>query len=226
MKKLTKILYIVFFLLSNLVFANSPNTTDKEVDKILTELSTEIKASKIYYSNLKEVLHKEIIQIKKRLVIETDVEVKVNLLIEKDILSDKLKTLEATEMSNISKIRYLKGLSIIKILYEKVLSLDHHFSSIATFNEISKISNPNNYQEFTRVKDLIKNKTEKKKGLNLTSLLGQNIYTSSIDMLVGLFNSNASPQEKEVELKKIECIMDFTLRINPVLNKQKIREKI
>lgn len=222
MKGITKFLYILLFLFSNLLFANSPelskNDTDKEIEKILIELSTEIKATKIYYENLKEVVYNQIHIIKGRLRTETDLESKINLLIKKDELNEKLDLLVASEMSTISKIRYLKGLSIIKILYEKVLSLDHHFSSIATFNEISKISNPNNYQEFSQVKDLIKNKTDKKHGLNLTSLLGQNIYTSSIDMLVGLFNSSASPKEKEGELKKIECIMDFTLRMNNDLN--------
>lgn len=68
------------------------------------------------------------------------------------------------------------------------------------------------------MKDLIKNKSNKKHNFNLTSVLGQNIYTSSIDMFIKLFNSDASPKEKESELKKIECIMDFTLRMNNDLN--------
>lgn len=118
-------------------------------------------------------------------------------------------------MSNINKIRYLKGLSIIRILYEKVLALDHHLSSIATFNEIL---NSSNYKEFTQVKDLLKSKKDKKKGFQLTSLLGQNMYTSTIDLFINLFNSSATPKEKEAELEKIECIMDFTLRMNNDLN--------
>lgn len=219
MNKLTK-LFILIFLFSFQVSYSDTNidNNDKEIEQIVAELTAEINTTRAYYGSLKQVVFNELNQINNNLVTETNLEKKVNLLIEKDLLSEKLKILEASEMSNINKIRYLKGLSIIKILYEKVLSLDHHFSSIATFNEISKISNPNNYPEFSKVKDLINKKTDKKKGLKLTSLLGQNIYTSSIDMLVGLFNSNASPEVKEAELQKIECIMDFTLRMNNDLN--------
>lgn len=37
-------------------------------------------------------------------------------------------------------MKYLKGLQIIRIMYEKVLSLDHHFASVRTLSEISKLS--------------------------------------------------------------------------------------
>jgi hypothetical protein len=52
----------------------------------------------------------------------------------------------------------------------------------------------------------------------MTSILGNNVYASVVDTFVGLFNSNASGKEKEVELKKVECILDFTLRMNNDLN--------
>ncbi len=199
---------------SNTIFKNN----DKEIEQILTELSVEINTTTKYYGNIKQEIYTKLNELNKNLIKETALETKLNLLIKKDQLKEKLEFLKLNEKTNINKIRYLKGLSIIKILYEKVLSLDHHFSSIATFNEINKISNPNNYQEFAQVKDLLNSKKDKKKGFNLTSLLGQNIYTSSIDMFINLFNSNASPQEKDAELKKIECIMDFTLRMNNDLN--------
>ncbi len=219
MKQLTKLFIFIFlfgfqYSFSNTIFDNN----NKEIEQILTELSAEINTATKHYGNLKQEIYIKLNQVNENLIKEIILENKLNLLIKKDQLKDKLKFLKLSEISNINKIRYLKGLSIIRILYEKVLALDHHFSSIATFNEINKISNPNNYQEFTQVKDLLKSKKDKKKGFQLTSLLGQNIYTSSIDMFMNLFNSNASPKEKEAELEKIECILDFTLRMNNDLN--------
>ncbi len=219
MKKLTKLFIFIFLLgfqysFSNTIFDNK----DKEIEQILIELSTEIRSTKKYYNNLKQDIYTKLNQINKNLVTEIILDNKLNLIIKKDQLKDKLELLKMSEMSNINKIRYLKGLSIIRILYEKVLALDHHFSSIATFNEINKISNPNNYPEFTEVKDILKSKKNKKQGFQLTSLLGQNMYTSTIDMFINLFNSNATPKEKEAELEKIQCIMDFTLRMNNDLN--------
>ena len=218
-KQLTKFFIFIFFISFQYSFSNTINdNNDKEIEQILTELRTEINTTTKYYNNLKQEIYTKLNKLSKNLATETVLESKLNLLIKKDQLKERLGFLKMSEMSNINKIRYLKGLSIIRILYEKVLALDHHFSSIATFNEINKISNPNNYSEFTEVKDLLKSKKDKKKGLQLTSLLGQNMYTSTIDMFINLFNSSATPKEKEAELEKIECIMDFTLRMNNDLN--------
>ncbi|MCF6307263.1 MAG: hypothetical protein L3J09_04835 [Flavobacteriaceae bacterium] len=219
MSKLTKLLILILVFGFQNSFSNTTfDNKDKKIDQILTELSAEINTTTKYYSNLKQEIYTKLNQLNKNLKTEIVLENKLNLLIKKDQLKDQLELLRLSEKSSINKIRYLKGLSIIKILYEKVLSLDHHFSSIATFNEINKISNPNNYQEFSQVKDMLNKKKDKKTGFNLTSLLGQNIYTSAIDMVVNLFISDASPKEKNAELQKIECILDFTLRMNNDLN--------
>lgn len=122
-------------------------------------------------------------------------------------------------MTDLSKIRYIKGLQIIKILYEKALSLDHHFASVATFNEINNLSNPNYYPEFLELKNNLAIKQDKKAGFDLSSILGQNIYTSVIYSFVSLFsNNNVSKSEKEAGLKDVECILDFTLRMHNDLN--------
>lgn len=215
MKQLTNLFILIFlfgfgYSYSNTIFDNN----DKEIAQILKELRVEINTTRKQYNNLKQEIYSKLNQLNKNLVKETKVEKKLNLLLKKDQLKERLAFLKSSETADINKIRYLKGLSIIKILYEKVLALDHHFSAMATFNEINKISNPNNYQEFTQVKDLIKNKKDKKKGLQLTPLLGQNMYTSTIDLFLNLFNSSANPKEKDAQLEKIQCILDFTLRMN------------
>ncbi len=214
----TKLILLIFlfgfqYSFSHTIFYNN----DKEIEQLLTELSAEINTTKKYYDSLKEDIYNGINVASLNMQKAVGTEKKVYWLLAKDKLQTKLQKLQYEEEKNITKIRYLKGLSIIKILYEKVLSLDHHFSSMATFNEINKISNPNNYPEFIEVKDLVKSKT-KKKGFNLSQLLGKNIYTGTIDMFLNLFNSDVSAQQKQTEIKKIECILDFTLRMNNDLN--------
>lgn len=219
MRQLTKIIFVIFCFMFQINYGiNYKNRTNDEIEEILIELHVEINDEQLHYKKLKQIVYDKINLLNNRLLISNSDTVKLEFLLKKDNLKDQLEYLRLSEASSINKIRYLKGLSIIKILYEKVLTLDHHFSSITTFNEINKISNPNNYQEFNQVKELINTKKDKKKGFNLTNLLGQNIYTSSIDMLINLFNSNSSPKTKEIELQKIECIMDFTLRMNNDLN--------
>lgn len=149
------------------------------------------------------------------MTIATTNEEKIDLLIKKDTLQNLLSKMKSEQGSEVSKIRYLKGLEIIKILYDKALSLDHHFESVATFNEINNLSNPNHYPEFSKMKDVIINKQDKKQGFNMSSLLGDNIYTSVIYSFVSLFNNNTiDKQEKEASLKDVECILDFTLRMH------------
>lgn len=143
---------------------------------------------------------------------------KVELLIAKDALQTELKILSDVLKEDINKIRYTKGLQVIKSLYEKVLALDHHFASVQTFSEINKVSNPNQYPEFAKVKEKLKAKKNSKFSLDLTNLLSNNLYTSVTQTMLTLFGSDLSSKEKENELETIECIMDFTLRMHQDLN--------
>lgn len=143
---------------------------------------------------------------------------KLNLLIAKDGVESVIRKLRLDNASDISRIRYLKGLQIIRILYEKVLSLDHHFASVRTFSEINKIANPNQYPEFTKVKEMLNSRRDKKSGIDLTSILGTNTLVSVVNTFSNMLASGLSKDEKEAELKNIECIIDFTLRMQGDLN--------
>ncbi len=144
---------------------------------------------------------------------------KLHWLLKKDELKEMIAQLKWNEKTDISKIRYIKGLQIIKLLYEKTLALDHHFASVSTFNEINKIANPNNYPEFIKMKEIIKSKKNKKSGFDLTQVLGNNIYTSVVHSFISLFNNtNTSKEEKESSLSEVECLLDFTLRMHNDLN--------
>jgi len=148
----------------------------------------------------------------------SNLEEKINLLIKKNQVEGEIDQLKLNNLNDVSKVRYLKGLQIIKILYEKVLSLDHHFASVRTFNEISKIANPNQYPEYDKLKEVLANKKDKKHAFELTSLLGTNTIASVIQTFTNMVSSNLSKEEKEMEMTKVECILDFTLRMQNDLN--------
>jgi hypothetical protein len=196
---------------------NDPN---EEITILLEELGSQLEEIQGVYEVKNIILQERLISLSKSLQNEnTTTDYKVAILIEKDHIQSELKTNALSESSDISKIRYLKGLQIIKILYEKTLTLDHHFSSVATFNEMNNLSNPNRYPEFVKMKDDMTSKQDKREGFNLTNILGNNIYTSVVHTVVSLFsNSNASKTEKEASLKEVECILDFTLRMHNDLN--------
>jgi hypothetical protein len=191
---------------------------EQDIEQILTEFVQEKLHIHLKFSTQKIRLYDNLEAVNRQLHTVVSLEEKVSLLLQKDLLKEQLSSLVLSEATEISKLRYLKGLSIIKILYEKILALDHHFASLSTFREINNISNPNNYPEFSGVKELIKNSSAKKEGLELTHLLGNNVYTNIAGTLIGLFNSSANKETKQVELEKVECILDFTLRMHQDLN--------
>lgn len=189
------------------------------IEEHLVQLELELLDIQANYTKKREGISMLLAKANKGLKESITNDQKLYWLLEKDRLTDDRDRLTLSELTDISKVRYLKGLQIIKILYEKTLSLDHHFTSVSTFQDINKISNPNNYPEFATVKEHLGNKKDKKAGFNLTHILGDNIYANVTHSLISLFNNTSnSAAEKEESLQEIECILDFTLRMHNDLN--------
>ena len=212
-----KNIVVLFFLIFSIqIFAN--DSFDKETDKVIHEMYLEIKATYLKYELKLTAIQEQIDEVNTKLIQNKSTEEKLELLILKDKLKETYCKIQIDNTSDISKIRYIKGLQIIKILYEKVLGLDHHFASVRTFSEISKMANPNQYPEFEKLKNIVKEKRDKKQGFDLTSVLGANTLVSVINTFSNMMISSLSKEEKETELAKIECILDFTLRMQTDLN--------
>ncbi|MBK8554613.1 MAG: hypothetical protein IPL65_02030 [Lewinellaceae bacterium] len=142
-----------------------------------------------------------------------------------EALEEKLKIKENMEEEEESlalqllRLRYTKGLEIIKLLYEKVLSLDHHFSSIQTFQQVNAMANPNSYPAFEQHRNLLDERMKKRGGnLKLPAILQSNPYLSATFSIASIFFSEADNTQKEDDLKQISCILDFTVRMNNDLN--------
>jgi hypothetical protein len=210
-----------YLLILSLLFANFTSfasSEDNNPNDVVAELIKEIKIINHKYELLIDDKHYQLQQINKALKEAISTEQKVDLLIEKDQIKEDIIELIKENSGEASKIRYLKGLQIIKILYEKVLSLDHHFASVRTLNEINKISNPNQYPEYEKLKDLVSSKKDKKAGFDLTSVLGTNTIVSVVQTFTNMLGSSMSKEEKEKEMANVDCILDFTLRMQNDLN--------
>lgn len=140
------------------------------------------------------------------------------LLLEKDQIRGQLSRMDALYDLSIVKARYGKGIELIKMMYEKVLGLDHHFTSLQTYQGIQQMSNPNTYPEFQKAKDVIERRLQKKNALQLPSLLQTNPLVSMTFSLVASVVGDGEPKQKEQDLEKVACILDFTLRMTNDLN--------
>ena len=215
MKKLKYISVLLLFFAKANAFSE---IEEKDPNKIVNELVVEINSIYHRFELLVDIKQEELERVDKALSIAYSPEQKINLLVEKDQIKSEIKQLMIETTGEISKVRYLKGLQIIKILYEKVLSLDHHFASVRTLSEINKISNPNQYPEYEKLKEIVSAKKDKKNGLDLTSILGTNTVVSLVQTFTNMMGSSLTKEEKEKELANVECILDFTLRMQNDLN--------
>jgi hypothetical protein len=133
-------------------------------------------------------------------------------------LRDELAILEEMYQLSMAKARYRKGLELIKIMYEKTLGLDHHFTSLKTFHNVAQLSNPNAYPEFQQTREVLEGRLKKENDVKVPQFLVGNPLISATFSLVASFLGEAEPKRKEKDLDKIACILDFTVRMYSDLN--------
>lgn len=211
-------LFVVWLALLGAPTISARCTEADPVQAVVLELQVETsRAVEVYFEKAGNLETKRR-RIDSDLLHAVSTERKLELLIERQYIADELRAIRMETDNELAKIRYLKGLQIVKILYEKVLSLDHHFAGVRTLAEINKISNPNQYPEFAKFRELIQSKRDRKTGFDISSLLGTNPLVSVVQTLTNLVNSSLSKDDREKELQKVECILDFTLRMQNDLN--------
>ena len=126
-------------------------------------------------------------------------------------------TVEKQELE-LLHLRYKRGLGLIKLLYEKVLSLDHHFTGMRTFQNIFRLSNPNAYPEFRESRKIFEEGLRKKTPLKLPGVLEGNAFVSTTFSIISSLLSENHTKNTEENLNEIACILDFTLEMNDDLS--------
>lgn len=122
----------------------------------------------------------------------------------------KIVAIENCYQLKVTKLRYGKGLDVLKLVYEKILSLDHHFTTLRSFQDITDLSNPINYPEFIQIKESIKEKTKSKEKIELPPLLESNpLVALTHTVIASLFGSGNKTKRKQ-EYDAIACMLDFT----------------
>ena len=137
---------------------------------------------------------------------------------EKILLLEEIAAFELNMDLTKLKIRYRKGIDLIRLMYEKILGLDHHFTGLHTYQHINVLSNPHSYPAFQRSQELIKKNKNKKYNMQLPNLLQNNPFISATYTMVSVLIGENSSKEKEKDMEEIACILDFTVRMNADLN--------
>lgn len=145
-------------------------------------------------------------------------EKRLQLLIERLGKKEALEKLEKSYQLSLTERRYKKGLELIRLLYEKILGLDHHFSSLRAHQSIASLSNPNMYPEFQQANELISRRLKKDYALSLPPIVQTNPYLSGAFTLVSSILGNGNADDRQAELEQVSCILDFTARMHAELS--------
>lgn len=145
-------------------------------------------------------------------------EMRLNFLLQKMNLEEEIEVLTTLYDLNLERVRYDKGIELIKMMYEKILGLDHHFTSLETYQSIMQMSNPNAYPEYQKSQEILQQKLKKDFAVRLPNLLVSNPYVSATYSLVAALVGDDEPRRKEEDLEKVACILDFTVRMNADLS--------
>lgn len=138
-------------------------------------------------------------------------EYRLECMLKQSIIQSEINKLEKDYEIKFAALRYKKGIEILKMLYEKVLALDHHFTSLNTIQSISDLSNPNSYPEFAQAKEIIEGRAEKKSSTGLPNFLKSNTYVTLITSVISSFIGDGNKRERSKEIASISCMLDFTI---------------
>lgn len=135
------------------------------------------------------------------------------LLLEKIRIEEQLRRINADTDLKLLRLRFRKSIEMLKMLYEKILSMDHHFTGLRTSQQVMKISNPHEYPEFKEIKTILQDRMKKKYGFTMPTIMEGNPYLSAAFAIVGLALNSGDSKLSKQQLDQLSCILDFTVRI-------------
>lgn len=220
MKNAISLNAVFFFLFFTLLTSPAKAVDSLAFENILIGLDAEIHMMEAHHFRSMEKLNTELHAINLQLENWSGRKSrKFNQALEKKLLLlDSIDDAQTNWDIALLKVRYRRGVDLIRLMYEKVLGLDHHFSGLRTYQHISVLSNPHSYPEFEEVQTFIRKNKNKKYNMRLPSLLEGNPFVSATFTLVSVLLGENGRREKEANVDKISCILDFTLSMNGDLN--------
>ncbi|MEO1262582.1 MAG: hypothetical protein AAFZ15_27495 [Bacteroidota bacterium] len=209
---------VLFFLLLFYTDAFSHDTLSFE--KILLNVNTALNHSDKVFHKKKNELEVRLAGVN-RVIINTagnNPEEYRAALEQKIYLLEEITALQMNMDLTKLKIRYKNGIDLIRLMYEKILGLDHHFTGLHTYQHINVLSNPHSYPSFQKTQEIIKKNKNKKYNMRLPNLLQSNPFISATYTMVSVLMGENSSKEKEKDMEEVACILDFTVRMNADLN--------
>lgn len=112
----------------------------------------------------------------------------------------------------LSKRRYKKGIELIRLLYEKILGLDHHFSSLQSTHGLHKLTNPQHYPAVQTMLQQL-DKSTRKKFAQMPEVWHSNPF-----LLSGFLHADLMNTLNQEQAEELGCLLDFTSRMYSDLN--------
>jgi hypothetical protein len=194
-------------------------TDTSQIEYLVSSWESELLSRVASYQSNYEYLVSELESVNNKLGNDdTSLKLYVRLLNRKIELLERIRQEEVDLGAEMTLLRYKKGLELIRLLYEKVLGLGHHFSSLQTHKKIISLSNPNAYPEFRNSRAVLEKQLKRDNTIQLPAILESNPYLSPAFSLITSVLAVGKKEDREGELSNISCILDFTARMNSELS--------
>lgn len=202
-----KIFILLFFISSRTVYGDNYLTKSVNVDSLIN----------IYRVTVTEISDKlniidEQILIQRRMLNKiSGRRNKLGILLTLNRLESHREIFELRRFNEKRKIHFLKSIELIKDYYQRISMLEHYFKTISILSEIGIMLNPNNYDEYRKLINIVKSNSTL--SFNLPSILEQNHYLSILHKLILIFGEG--PKKKKSINSVIEnskCVIDMAFR--------------
>ncbi|MBK8491195.1 MAG: hypothetical protein IPL49_09990 [Saprospirales bacterium] len=116
-----------------------------------------------------------------------------------------------TDELALSQMRFKKGLELIRLLYEKILSLDHHFSAMHTDQLVQALCTPGSYEGFREFMHASSRRP-------MPAFVFENPHLAAGFFLAEV-HAQPGPTGMDAEAREqLFCLLDFALDINADLH--------
>jgi len=117
-----------------------------------------------------------------------------------------------TDGSSLSVRRYRKGIELIRLLYEKSLALEYHFSALRLNERVEELSNPMNFPAF-RESLAVLTSGKGRHVPDLPGVLMESPEGASLYFMLAAMSGKSDPELRQKELDRMGCLLRLLIEM-------------
>ncbi len=113
---------------------------------------------------------------------------------------------------------YRRGIDLLRLLYEKALSLEYHFASLQLDHRIEQLSNPMNFEDFRKSVSQLESLNKSSVKVKMPELLLENPQSSVFYVMNLAMNAKGAPEQRQQILDSMACLLNYIMNMQSDLD--------